>query len=396
MTTDEMIEVAGALERVAAKVRSFMPQFVDLQPDGSGSPRMLAMRDAFLAFPAPAEVLFIDSTGMAERRDGGPHWTLIRFDLSQPRTSQVNFATALKWAELPDHREMLRERFGVDENTWESLRNFRLVAIWDGYSYVRLAPFDIRTDPDEYGVRLGRDIGYDHNFVEAFLHEVDFNAKYSLQPDTVLSAPELLRLDFPSDAPATDNRLRQLPLSERQQMVRDIQLIPQVPDGVREIIRRAKKLYIYGYFEYSFFTISSHYTYAAMEAALRARWSLILPHPTKLKFKDKEEDVDRRGFGDIESYCAMHDWKIRKVFVNGKAFPWNSDMLLAWLRDVEVINDWQKQRFEMVYRPLRNSYSHMDGCMVHGGESGALRRAVETINILFDSVPLGGDTAVSE
>lgn len=66
-----MLEVAGALERVAAKVRSFMPQFVDLQPDGSGAPQMLAMRDAFLAFPAPAEVLFIDGKGMAERRDCG-------------------------------------------------------------------------------------------------------------------------------------------------------------------------------------------------------------------------------------------------------------------------------------------------------------------------------------
>ena len=121
MTTDEMLEVAGALERVAAKVRSFMPQFVDLQPDGSGAPQMLAMRDAFLAFPAPAEVLFIDGKGMAERRDCGPHWTLIRFDLSQPGTSQVNFATALKWEELPDHREMFQENASVLMKTLGSL-----------------------------------------------------------------------------------------------------------------------------------------------------------------------------------------------------------------------------------------------------------------------------------
>jgi hypothetical protein len=98
---------------------------------------------------------------------------------------------------------------------------------------------------------------------------------------------------------------------------------------VREIIRRAKKLYIYGYFEYSFFTIASHYTYAAMEAALRARWSLSLPRPCKLTFKDREVETDRIGFGEIESYCTIHGWKIQKLFVNGKAFPWKSDMLLA-------------------------------------------------------------------
>jgi hypothetical protein len=34
--------------------------------------------------------------------------------------------------------------------------------------------------------------------------------------------------------------------------------------------------------------------------------------------------------------------------------------------------------------------------MLHGGEAGALRRAVEQINILFDSVPLGGDTEVRD
>jgi hypothetical protein len=400
MKTNEILEAAASLDRVAAVVRSCMPKFVDLQPDGSGAPRMLALRDAFLAFPAPAEVLFIDGTGMVKKRDGSPHWTLIRFDLSQPGTSQVKFAAALHWEELPDHGNMLIEHFGLGKDYWHSVFDFSLVACWQDYSYMFLAPFDIRTSPEEYGLNLGRTIGDDHNFVEVFLSEVDFNAKYSLQPDPVLSAPEFLRLGFAPDAPSTDNRLRQMTLEVRQQMVRDIQLIPQVTEGVREIIRRAKKLYVYGYFEYSFFTVAEHYTYAAMEAALRARWGLSLARPTKLIHRkngvSEDAELEQPGYGAIEWYCETHGWKPSNLLVNGRPFPRGTGMLLKWLRDDAVISDWQQVRFKKAYLPMRNIYSHLEHCPTTQGSASALRRAVEQINILFDSVPLSGDGAAGE
>lgn len=260
-----------------------------------------------------------------------------------------------------------------------------------------LAPFDIRTDPEEYGVRLGRAIVCDRNFVEVFLNRVDFNAKYSLPPDPVLSAPELLRLNFASDAPATDNRLRQMTLMERQRTVGDVQLIPQVPCGVREIIRRAKKLYIYGFFEYSFFTVAEHYIYAAMEAALRARWGLSLERPAKLTYQKNgtREDaaMERPGYGAIDWYCETHGWKLGKLLVNGRPFPRTADMLLKWLRDDAVISDWQQVQFKKAYLPMRNRYSHLEDCPTTQGSASALRRAVEQINILFDSVPHRGDCA---
>lgn len=381
-------EVALALDRVAEAARLLLPAFVSVQADGSGSAQMLARRDAFHAFPAPANVLFIDASGLPDGSEVAPSWTLIRFDLSRPGINEVNFVGHVTAEELPSRRTMLSEQFGIEDSSLEKLSIPRLVSMWDDMNYVFLASHDIRTEPNEYGQELGKWIGLDSKFAGLFLQRNDFNAKYGLTPDPVLPASELLRLHSDAELSPSPSPLRRFSLSELQEDVADIQLIPQVPDGVREIIWQAKQLYIYGFFEYRFFTIASHYTYAAVEAALRSRWALCLPIPSTLKFKDREFLTERTGYWDIESCCTAQGWKLTNLLVNGKHFPRTSDSLLSWLQHESVINDWQKWRFGDVYSKLRNLYSHMDGCSFHGGDSEALEDAVEQINILFDSVPL--------
>jgi len=389
----EYAEVALAIQRLADSAHELIPMFVSLEPDGSGSPAMLAKKAVFLAVPAPVDVLFIDITGVPQMMDCDSVWTLIRFDLSEPGVSGVRFVGEAKANDISSHREVLSEHFGIDDPIQAGLGDLSFRTCLRKQHYTVLAQYDIRVNPVKYGTELGRWLGLDTNLVRFFLNEPEFITRYGLQPDAVLPAPELLRLDFAPDASATDNRLRPASVEELQERISDIQLIPQVPDGVREIIRRAKMLYIYGYFEYSFFTIASHYTYAAVEAALRARWALCLPRPSKLKFKDKEVETERTSFQDIESHCFVHGWKTQRLFVNGRAFPWKSDMVVAWLRDEVVINDWQKRRFGEVYSKLRNLYSHMDGCSFHSGDSEALGDAVGQINILFDSVSLAKRSA---
>lgn len=390
-TGTDASEAGLALEQFAACVRDLMPRFVNVQPDGSGSPHMLALRDTFNAFPAPAEVLFIDGTSFRDKRNSSSIWTLIRFDMTQPRTSELKFAATVLAADLAHHRDTLIEHFGIDDSLWESLSDLSLVACWRDFYYMHLAPYDIRTQPEKYAIEFANWISMDSNFKELFLSEPDFNAKYGLSPDPVISPEELLRIDFSSGRP-TSHVLRQYTLQELQENVSDIQPIAQVPESVREVIRRAKRLYIYGYFEYAFFTVAAHYTYAAMEAALKARWGASLPLPTKLTHVRngvrEEADVERTGYAAIENYCDVHGWSIHRLQVNGRQFPRTSNMVLTWLQEDRVINDWQKAMFEKAYLPLRNSYSHMEQCSTVMGNSGALRRAVEQINMLFDSLPV--------
>ena len=114
-------------------------------------------------------------------------------------------------------------------------------------------------------------------------------------------------------------------LMERQRTVGDVQLIPQVPCGVREIIRRAKKLYIYGFFEYSFFTVAEHYIYAAMEGGITSPVGVELGASSEADLSvdgTTREDaaMERPGYGAIDWYCETHGWKLGKLLVNGRPF----------------------------------------------------------------------------
>lgn len=392
-TEEERTEAAAALQRLATCVRELMPRFVNLQLDGSGSPQMLALRDTFTAFPAPAEVLFIDGTHFPDKRTLKTVWTLVRLDMSSPRTTNVKFAGSVAAAEMARHSEMLEQHFGIRDFLRDGLSDLSLVSSWDDLSYIHLAPYDIRKEPEKYAKEFANWISMDMHFRELFLAEPDFSAKYRLPPDSLMPTEALLRLDFKTGEPSS-HVLRQFSLRELQENVADIQLIPQVPESLREVIRRAKKLYVYGFFEYAFFTVAAHYAYAAMEAAMKTRWGAALSRRVKLTHRrngvKEEVQLDRTGYASIEWYCETHDWRTHKLMVNGRQFPRTSTMVLNWLRDDGVITDYQKAMFEKAYLPLRNSHSHMEQCSTSMPDSGAIRRAVDQINILFDSALVSG------
>jgi hypothetical protein len=352
---------------------------------------MIALRDTLTAFPAPAEVLFIDGPGTPD--GGNSARTLVRFDMTQPRVSEVKFAASISATNLPTSRTMLEEYFGVVECMWEGIRDLALVSCWDKLNYLYLASYDIRQEPERAAVEFAHWISTDSKFRKLFLSKPDFNAKYGLQPDPVLSPEDLLRMDFTTGLPSS-NHLRRSSLEEFQEDVADIQPIPQVPDSVKEVIRRAKKLYVYGFFEYAFFTVAAHYTYAAMEAALRARWGASLARPTTISYTrngvTESATFETTGYAAIERYCHAHGWSARKVYVNGRAFPRTSQQLLEWLQDEGVINNYQRVMFDKAYLPLRNSHSHLEDCSTSMPEPGTMGRAVEQINILFDSVLISG------
>jgi hypothetical protein len=388
MKACDATEVAAALDRVAAAVRSFIPQVVRLEPDGSGSPQMLALRNALMAFPAPAEVLFIDTAGFANVRAEGPTWTLLRFDLSKPGTPEVKFVGTAKAADLTKHVGLLEEHFGFAADSQTGIYDLTLVSAWYDHRFTFLAPYDIRTQPEEYGRELARHISMGHRFIELFLRETDFNAKYGLELDRVLPDSELLRFDNKTGE-YLDCSYQRFSLRERQEHVAGIQPIPQVPESVKLVIDRAKRLYIFGHFEYSFFTIAKHYAYLALESALLNRWKATLPIPTVLRYQKEEVTVQRTGHRAMREFCKGYGWNIRKVFVNGRQFPFKAGMVVDWLRDDGVITDWQKWRFNEVYLKLRNSYSHLEFCGIDQPGAGTIANAVEEINTLFDSLPIG-------
>jgi hypothetical protein len=103
----------------------------------------------------------------------------------------------------------------------------------------------------------------------------------------------------------------------------------------------------------------------------------------------EEVAMERAGRLKIKHYCKSHKWKVRKVTVNGRQFPFTAGMVVDWLSDDGVITDWQKWRFNEVYLELRNAHSHLEFCSIEMPRASTIARAVEEINTLFDSVPIG-------
>jgi len=93
----------------------------------------------------------------------------------------------------------------------------------------------------------------------------------------------------------------------------------------------------------------------------------------------------------IKNHCKTYKWNGRKVTVNGKPFPFTAGMVVDWLRKDGIINDWQKKRFKEVSLELRNSHSHLEFCSTDNPGASTIAHAVEEINTLFDSLPIGAE-----
>ena len=87
------------------------------------------------------------------------------------------------------------------------------------------------------------------------------------------------------------------------------------PENVMRVFHWAKRLYVFGLFEYGFFTVSCHYAYLAVESAVYNRWNAALPMPTVLQCGIDSMTVPTPGRGNISLICKTKGWKERQVKV---------------------------------------------------------------------------------
>jgi hypothetical protein len=393
MTNELIFETEIALQKIASDIAAHIPQFVSLQADGSGSPKMLALRDALSSFPFPTDVLYIDNSARASLDEDPSALTLLRFDTTQPNALKVNFVDKVASEALPSCESVLRTRFSAFPGAVELICNLHLGSMWADSSLTLLVASDIRTHPEECARDLAREILMGGGRLrERFLQVEDFNLKYNLPLDPILSDGDLLEWDAVLQA-HRDCSYEQISLRDRQERMASVQLIPQVPESVREVVRRAKRLYIFGHFEYSFFTVACHYAYSAVESAIFNRWNLGLPARLLLEHRpdvttQESVTIDRTGWKGIRAYCENRKWSIHKLYVDGKRFPTSAAKLADRLHEEGILNDWQYWRMRNVYLALRNSHSHLEFCSTTLPGAGTIERAVQEINALFDSVPI--------
>jgi hypothetical protein len=368
---------------VADHLRALACKSCPLEADGSGSDVYVSLHRLFDAFPFPVDVLLLDTNGIESNIKEGDLAALIRYDFSRPNTLAVKVHGIIPLADLSSNVELVQSLVELDEGSLETLRELRLRFVRDYPCSVDVVPYDPLSNSARYAADLITHLDPPREFLELFSKRLDLNAKYNLQPDIVLGEAELLRICNTNRGFFSPDRATAI--REIQESVAHIQLIPHVPEPVLRVFQWAKRLYIFGLFEYGVFTVSCHYAYLAVESAIYHRWNASLPSPTVLQHGSDSMTVPKTGRGNIGLICQTKGWKERRVKVNGRPYPWKVELALEQLQQDKIITVWQLKRLRDVWMKLRNSHSHLEFASITGPSAATLESAGELINTLFDS-----------
>ncbi len=161
--------------------------------------------------------------------------------------------------------------------------------------------------------------------------------------------PEILKKDhiFENFVKIVNGKKEPITLKDLQDGVKDIQLNQNVPEEVREILEISKKLFIFGYFYYRFFTVSQHYAFLALESALQNKY--------KELFDASDKKLESINLKDIIDRLVK-----RGIIAEDKKFLYDAG------------------------RDLRNDLSHLAKRKVLTPDAVILERTAEMINKLYE------------
>ncbi len=259
------------MERLARRLKRLLKEASRLDNDADKTPDALAFQDFILDFPFPTQMMLVEA-GTDSATTMTRTFTLVRFDLTQPRSSAADYYGCILAKDGTDRIPSLRY-FGMQSLDALEKANAFTAATETGNHFSFCVPFNISKNLDRYAEQM---FGFlSHEFMPHIQRRyrcryvADFNAKYNLTSDPILPREQLL---MPHPFSHSMGGAGKLTVEDLQTHVADIQLISQVPPDVRSTFEAAKQLYVFGYFQWRFFTVARHYACLAMEAAVKHRW----------------------------------------------------------------------------------------------------------------------------
>ena len=370
-----------------------------LELDGSGPDVYVSLHRLFNALPVPADILLLDTTDVDLPPKQGPFATAIRYDFSKPKKHGVRFHGIVPLAKAEAHAQLIESALGISSDALRPLKELTLTYLWNAPQLTHVVPYDARTRVPDYASDLAGHMSSPSRLGGMFFPRIDFNAKYNLSDDPPLTDEQLLTIDPRSARFVRMSDGKPETVSELHSSIAHIQLIPQVPEDVRSTFHRAKRLYVYGYLEYGFFTVSYHYALMALDAALHARWSATLPASVSLTWQNKQtgkleqHTMVTPSHVKIRDFCKRAGWRVPAVRVGGKPFPYTVNLVIAELAERKIITSWQRKMIQEVDVEIRNSLTHAEFAPVDAPSPHSLELAAETINRLFDSLPVSTKAA---
>ena len=154
-----------------------------------------------------------------------------------------------------------------------------------------------------------------------------------------------------------------------------------VPEEVRHIFKVARKLCIYGYFQYDFFTVAHLMSFLALECALKHRFMQFYKNRVPLVKGDKREVLETDRFERVFEALTSRRWKLE----GHEDFHPSFKGLAEWAGEVDLISKRSQWLIEEAAVKLRNSLAHPFGIKISmpGQAIMVLERTAELINELF-------------
>ena len=343
-----------------------------VEEDGSGSPSTLAIRRAFDKLVCPLTI--------AEVTVGDNVCKVIKYELSRIGERSLNYIGVVDSVQKERLKQVLVKQFNLDDKWFEKFyEDFRIIAWSDGeLNLSQVKCYDIRNNISRFAFELYMDILtlMGKRFFERFSESKNFNKIFNLESDIILPIEKLTKKD------RIVEMMPDINIEYLQEQVCHLQLIPSVPKHVKRVLNHSKKLFVFGFFYYDFFTISEHYAYLALESAIRNRYNQSLGNRAIVQSSKGESIELPPSWWRIYQTCRKKRFKFSKIKVNGVEFPFSNRKLLDWLVKERIITKWEKKKYNVAI-DLRNALSHLEFAPIHVPNSSILESITGRINKLF-------------
>ncbi len=344
-TTDALAYFGTFFEKIKTEVdKRFGTKGDDQIPYDS-----LTLKYAINSLPCPVSIMMLKVDTEQHAEAESDVYYLVKFDLSEFGKLTADHYGEIDLEDIQNHAE-LAEHFCLDTEAIKNIKSLQLVYhdIVEPWLWVWLLSQKALQNIDKYvnDFLFFFRFAFNDNIIVRFGKQIDYNDKYSLEKDPILSPFELLEVDETTRVVfnANDPESKRNTLVDLQLSMCDIQLSPKVPGEVKKVFKAAKKLYVYGYFDYYFFTISQHYGLLAIESALRNKYNQMFGEP--------------KGFVNLPEI-------IKKLF------------------QMNVIREAEKDFYEAA-KDLRNSLSHLTRPSILMPSAKVLERFAFMINQVYE------------
>lgn len=353
-------------------------------------PFILTLRD--IVESAPPSIQAIEVINELKPNSGNTeNGFLIKYDFSKLNSNFVEYCGQISNRDKTQMIKFVKEKFNLDKKNLEMLiddicTEFSPIGVWesDDVWYLYFIKGDIIEEPNiffkewEKMVIFHRDVPILSDKFRRDRFE-NFNQIYGLESDPILSIDELIK-------PDSNREIFNYDIKNLQERISHIQLIPTVPKEIKTVFRRAKELFLFGYFRYDFFTISEHYAFLGLEAAMKTCFVKSLGENVVLtdkKNKEIHQTMKNRSFYDLENFGrTVKGCSVFTLLVNGEAFPYTGKKLVGWLEKKHMIKKYEKGNYEAGLQ-LRNSFSHLERPSTMWPDSKMLYVVANQINYMF-------------